>query len=240
MLKRAAGFLLVLLLSACSWLPVEILEPTPVCPNGVCETATRQPTTLVTTPTDIPTQPPATDFPTATETPGEATLTPEPFKSETPYVPTGMAELTPTATATPSPGPTSTRTPVVSDKYYILQEGVPRLIENFTKPTAGCNWMGVAGQVFGAGGVPMKNMVVVVSGELDGQIIDAVGLTGLDSAYGSGGYEIQISSRAVTSTGELFAQLFDINGMELSIPYAFDTSDKCTENLVLINFVPNP
>jgi hypothetical protein len=230
MVKRMAGFLLVLMLSACSWLPIEILEPTPACPNGVCETATQLPTTLVLTPTDISTQ---------TSTPEQATHTPEVLESETPYVPTGMAELTPTATATPGPGPTSTRTPVVSDKYYVLQEGTPRLIENFTKPAAGCKWMGVAGQVFGSGGVPMKNMVVVVTGELDGEIIDAVGLTGLDSAYGSGGYEIQLTSRTVTSTGKLFAQLFDLNGMELSIPYAFDTSDKCTENLVIINFVPN-
>jgi hypothetical protein len=239
MIKRTAGFLLVLLLSGCSLLPIETLSPTPTCPNGACETATLKPTTLVLTPTEIATQKPATAVPTLLDTPGESTPTPDTFESETPYLPTGIAELTSTATLTPGTGPTSTRTPVVSDKYYILQEGTPRLIENFTKPNDGCKWMGAAGQVFGAGGIPMKNMVVVITGELNGELIDAVGLTGLDSAYGSGGYEIQIANRTMASNGELFVQLFDLNGMELSIPYPIDTSDACTENLVIINFVPN-
>jgi PBP1b-binding outer membrane lipoprotein LpoB len=69
MIKRTAGFLLVLLLSGCSLLPIETLSPTPTCPNGACETATLKPTTLVLTPTEIATQKPATAVPTLLDTP---------------------------------------------------------------------------------------------------------------------------------------------------------------------------
>jgi hypothetical protein len=246
MINRTAGFLLILLLSGCSLLPIQTVEPT-TCPSGVCQTATQQPTTVVATPTELssPTTaadtPTATDTPTPTGTPADATFTPEFIESETPYLPTGMVELTstPTLFISPTPGPSPTKTPIVSDKIYILQDGTPRLIQNFTNSNAGCQWMGAAGQVFGVGGVPMKNMVIVITGELDGELIDAVGLTGLASAYGSGGYEIQIANHTADSTESLFVQLFDINGMVLSDPYPIETSADCTKNLVIINFVPN-
>ncbi|MHC1784034.1 MAG: hypothetical protein AB9891_14985 [Anaerolineaceae bacterium] len=246
MINRTAGFLLILLLSGCSLLPTQAVEPT-ICPSGVCQTATQKPTTIVVTPTALLPQTPVTDVPTETgttaptETPADATFTPEIYESETPFLPTGMVELTstPPIYVSPTSGPSPTKTPIVSDKIYILQEGTPRLIQNFTNSNSGCQWMGAAGQVFGVGGVPMKNMVVVITGELDGELIDAVGLTGLASAYGTGGYEIQIANHTATSTQSLFVQLFDINGMVLSDPYPIDTSADCTMNLVIINFIPN-
>lgn len=245
-MNRTAGFLLILLLSGCSFLPTQAVEPT-TCPSGVCPTATQQSTTVVVTPTVLIPQTPVTEVPTMTdtpsltETPADPTTTAEFIESETPYLPTGMVELTstPTLYISPTTGPSPTKTAIVSDKIYILQEGTPRLIQNFTNSTSGCQWMGAAGQVFGAGGVPMKNMVIVITGELDGELIDAVGLTGLASAYGSGGYEIQIANHTTASTQSLFVQLFDLNGMVLSDPYPFDTSADCELNLVIINFIPN-
>lgn len=250
-LKSAVIILVILSVSACDLLPTEIIPTKPVCPPGGCETSTPTPDSQVVTPTSL--FPDTTESPVPTETstsaptftvgptmtPGEATLTPE--TTETPYLPTGMAELTSTTApgASPTPEFTATSIPVVSDKLYVLQEGTPRQIQNFAHSANGCNWMGVAGQVFGAGGAPMKNLVVVVTGDLDGQMIESLGLTGLAPAYGAGGFEIELGTRAVASSQVLSIQVFDLTGMELSDPYLFDTSSDCSSNLVIINFVPN-
>lgn len=221
----------------------------PPCSVEGCGTATQPPFTE-TAPTQLKTDLPGSEVPALTETPGVETVevsettvvqTPTDIESETPLVPTGMAELTdtPTIEKTVTPGPQPTSTEIVSDKLYILQDGTPRLIKNFARPEKACQWAGVAGQVFGAGGAPMKNMVIVVTGSLEGDQIDMVSLTGLSPAYGPGGYEIEIATEAIATSEEMSVQLFDLAGIELSDPYFFNTSSDCAKNLVLINFVPN-
>jgi hypothetical protein len=273
-MNRTAGFLLILLLTGCSFLPTPVVEPTRVCPTCVpggdcsqrqqipagcppctvegCGTATHVPTTEI-VPTQLQTDLPGTEEPALTETPAietaevtETIVVQTPtnavdIESETPFIPTGMADvtLTPTVERTVTPGPTPTSTEFVSDKLYIPQDGTPRLIKNFARPEKACQWMGVAGQVFGAGGAPMKNLVVVVSGSLQEEQIDMVGLTGLATAYGPGGFEIELSNKAVATSNEMFIQLYDLAGAELSDPYPFNTSADCARNLILINFVPN-
>lgn len=96
--------------------------------------------------------------------------------------------------------------------------------------------MGVAGQVFSTAGKPVNNLVVVLEGTLDGQIVDKVGMTGLAKDYGAGGYEIVFSDKAAASSGSLFATLYDLSGNSLSYPVAFDTFADCKKNLVLVNF----
>ena len=49
---------------------------------------------------------------------------------------------------------------------------------NFAYPQKGCDWIGAAGQIFGADGKPQINLIVVVSGIYGGQTIDALGITG--------------------------------------------------------------
>jgi hypothetical protein len=254
MIKRTAGFLLILLLTGCSLLPTSVPTTIPLPTQEPFETATQacpgvcipsQVPTSVELPIRTGTVGPVTETPVLTETFEVQTPTPEaPAATATetePALPTGMVELTstPTPYLSPTPGPSPTKTKIVSDKLYVLQDGTPRYMQNFTQAAAGCNWMGVAGQAFGAGGAPMKNLVVVISGELNGEQVDAVGLTGLATAYGEGGFEIQVANKAVASKGALTIQLFDLAGAELSDPYPFDTTADCAGNLAIINFVPN-
>lgn len=202
MQKAIKGILLILLLSACSVIPIDL---------------------------------PGAE---ATSTPVEATPTAEP--SSTPLPPT----ITPTETSLPSLTPTSasTETPVPSpttsqgDKPYQVQPSSPVYLQNFTHQTLGCNWLGVAGQVFDASGAPVLNLVVVVEGFLNDQPVEALGLTGLAGSYGPGGYEIQLANSAVASSQSLFITLFDLNGTPLSDPVVFDTVADCNKNVVIINF----
>jgi hypothetical protein len=60
----------------------------------------------------------------------------------------------------------------------------PAYLQNFTHIEQGCNWMGVAGQVFDKNGQPINRMVVRVEGFLGNQSLDALGMTSLATAYG--------------------------------------------------------
>jgi hypothetical protein len=120
----------------------------------------------------------------------------------------------------------------------VLQEETPAYIENFAHPDAGCEWMGVAGQIFGADGKPQLNLVVVVKGKLGKNNLDLAGVSGIPEAdiYGPGGYEIQLADKPSASTQSLSIQVYDLNGNALSDAYAFDTYPDCTQNLIVINF----
>ncbi len=176
----------------------------------------------------------------ATATPVEPVPTLEP--SSTPVVVTLIVTNTPTSTleVTETPAATETVTPtateVGADKIYQVQPSSPVYLQNFAHQNLGCNWMGVAGQVFDASDTPVKNLVVVVEGFLNDQAVNQLGLTGLAPAYGPGGYEIQLASSAIASSQSLFVTLYDVNGTALTVPVVFDTVADCNKNLVLINF----
>lgn len=119
---------------------------------------------------------------------------------------------------------------------YKVQDGTPIFIQNFAHASAGCQWMSVAGQVFDSTSNPAKNLVVNISGTLNGQTIDLLGVTGNAEQYGAGGYDIQLGTTPIASTGTLSIQLFDLSGKPLSEKMSFDTSADCSQNVVLINF----
>lgn len=121
---------------------------------------------------------------------------------------------------------------------YTVQPGTPVMTANIARPEAGCNWTGVAGQVFGPDGRPAEGLVVEVSGRLGGEEILALGLTGVAPALGPGGYAITLADKAIPSQGTLRAQVLDLNGAVLSAEIPFNTSGSCETNLTLINFVP--
>jgi hypothetical protein len=98
--------------------------------------------------------------------------------------------------------------------------------------------MSVAGQVFDADGEGLTYLVVSVKSTLNGSPVELLGLTGLAQEYGPGGYEIQLSSVPIASTGKLTIQVFDLNGNAITEPVQFDSSAGCSENVVLINFAP--
>jgi hypothetical protein len=147
-------------------------------------------------------------------------------------IPTSTPTRTPTKTATPTKTPTPTPYP------YILQSGAPVYLANFGYPDAGCNWLGVAGQVFGASDKPLINTVVWVRGTIQNQAIEMVVLTGTSEGnkYGPGGYEAFLSGTAVDTSGIFSIQILDLDGNILSDRIYFDTSSACTENLIILNF----
>lgn len=100
---------------------------------------------------------------------------------------------------------------------------------------AGCNWMGVAGQVFDLNGEPVASgayLVWVTEGEINQQVF-----TGSALAYGPSGWEVFLYDRPRVTTHRI--QLFSPSGTPVSEVYEFTTRASCNQNLVLVNFVQN-
>jgi hypothetical protein len=128
--------------------------------------------------------------------------------------------------------------PIMSRMYDVYaQSGTPAYIKNFTHPEAGCNWAGVAGQVFGPDNNPVSGFTVVISGSVDGSYINRSGVTGSAQAYGNGGYEVQLSSAPFTSDGSLTAYLLDTELKQVAAPVPVTTYQDCQSNLLLLNYV---
>ncbi len=196
------------------FLPVQLVPPPTLPPTLGPPTATNTP--------EIPLPPTWTATPTITDTPTPtATATPAP--TDTPASTAG--------TAVPSPTPSPTGAP------FALQSGSPSLTQNFAN-TKGCQWMGVAGQAFDyKNNAPITGLAVILGGQLGGTPIFLTSLTGSAPAYGLGGYEFFLSDHPIASKNTLWIQLKDTAGVALSDRINFSTSDKCNQNLVLINWI---
>jgi hypothetical protein len=160
--------------------------------------------------------------------------------------PFALVTLEPTYTLTPSLTPTPeytlapTRTGTVDPGTWIykLQTGSPKYARNFAHAEVGCEWSGIAGQVFGPGGAPQSDVVVMVTGDANGTRVDQMGLTGASVAYGQGAFEVELPDGPVRTYDTIGIQLFDVEGKQLSRFYSFDTYADCTKALVILNFVP--
>jgi len=117
---------------------------------------------------------------------------------------------------------------------YDLQSVEPLYTSNFVHPEAGCNWMGVAGQIFGENLESKDGLVVVVEGAVNNSMVEVLGFSGLAQSYGPGGYELILSQ--VNSPGIFWVQLFDVQGNPLSGIYSFQMNGTCEQNLAVINF----
>jgi hypothetical protein len=180
--------------------------------------------------------------PTAIPDIGQGTdLTPEfPLPRVSPVFPTEITEETTVslAQATPTASYTieSVNRSTADLPSYARQVGTPRLMANFIQPEAGCNWMGVGGQVFRVNGQPVTSLVVEVGGKLNGADIFHLVLTGNQSNLGAGGYLITLSDQPVASSGSLWIMLYDLGGQSLTDQIYFSTVQDCARNFVLINF----
>lgn len=141
---------------------------------------------------------------------------------------------------TPQPSPTAIASesslPDLGDYPYGAQIGSPIAVLNFAHPEAGCQWQGLAGQVFDLEGEPVAGYVIEVGGTLNEEPFIGLALSGLAPAYGPGGYEIVIGNQPIASRATLWAALFGINGEQLSPYIYFDTFADCGQNLVILNF----
>jgi hypothetical protein len=193
----------------------------------------------------VPTKDPSTAIPIQTEviSPSE-THQPTPPKIEETNTPTKKPESTPTIilptntpSATPTLKPTQTPTPVP----YQLQLMNPFYLSNFTHPDLGCEWMGVAGQIFNKDGVVQKEILVKSGGMILGtpvveQLTMPLTDPDIDLAYGPGGYEITLAEKTADTTDTAWIQLFNLKGDPLSEKIYLTTYDDCLKNLILMNF----
>ena len=117
---------------------------------------------------------------------------------------------------------------------YDLQSVEPLFTSNFVHPEAACNWMGVAGQIFGEDLEPKDGLIIVVEGAVNNSMVEVLGYSGLAQSYGPGGYELILSQ--VNRPGIFWVQLFDVEGHPLSGIYSFQMNGTCEQNLAIINF----
>jgi len=248
MIKKLFWALVMMTIAVCTVVlgegfsfPTGTQTPTAV----IVETEIPFPTEIVVDPTAteivIPTEEVTEVIPTATEivlAPTETVAAP----TATGVPPTATATATaipPTATFTPTAvPPTATLAPTAITEKFTIQAATPIFMANFAHASAGCNWQGVAGQIFNASGQPAMNYVIKVTGTFNGQPFTQISVTGTvaGNAYGVGGYEIVLGTTAVNSVDLLTIQLFDNLGAAVTNPLPFSTSANCAQNLVLINF----
>ena len=182
-----------------------------------------------------PTMPALVIYPTSTPTPMQMppTWTPTPRVTDTPQL------VTVTNTPEPSLTPSSTISGIqTGDLVYIYAlQGAPSAVKSSTfKPETGCSWQGIAGQVLDMQGQHLVSIGIVLKGTYDNKTISMQTISGTHTEYGDSGYEFQLGTTLLESTGLLSIQLVDQAGQPLSEKVIFNTFDTCDKNLILINF----
>ncbi len=251
---------ITVLLSSCGAIPT--LPPMDSTITIRTPSSTDVPRLIATSEEEIPVEdlPSATPEATPTEVPPSATPFSIQVASETPEVtatdstsPTPENTLAPISTATPTmtatsvatemptltftPQPTFTATPAP----YQLQLMNPFYLSNFTHGELGCDWLGIAGQIFSSGGQVQLDILIKAGGELDGKPIEEemtmpLADSDIDLAYGPGGYELTLSFSPVDTESTAWVQLFSMGGDPLSEKIYLTTFDDCQKNLILMNF----
>lgn len=194
------------------------------------------------TPTEEPLQPTWTPLaapPTVTALPNNNTRpptnTPTPvpiFPSRTPtptYTPT--PSNTPTSTPTgPTPTPSATR----SAFPFTKTDNSPFYLQNYAN-TAGCDWLGVAGEVLDLNRNPVAPGSYLV--HVWGSGIDERLQVGSAPAYSPSGWEQFLFDSLVIR--DYNVQLETPSGTAVSQIYRVQTRASCNENLLRLDFVQN-
>jgi hypothetical protein len=148
--------------------------------------------------------------------------------------PTGTP--TPTLTVTIAPTLTVTPTPTLELLPFILSGEPETWRSDAIRPGVSCDWLLIAGQVWGLQDSPFMGLTLHLYGELAGNEIDRFTLTGSAATYGPSGYEFALEGLVVDSQDSLYIQLVDPNGIPLSQAYPLETFEDCEQNLILVNF----
>ena len=215
--------------------PASKLNPFPPPPTPTLlqfPTATITPLSLPATWTPSPTVEPSdtpTPRPTYTLQP---TFTPFIIPLKTTPTGTGIATITPTSTAskvmTPTTIPSPTGMPFAATVDYMASTSY--------HPDAGCNWMGVAGQVVDKNNSPILYLTIRLSGAVGDRAVDYYSLSGTAPAYGPGGFEFVLGNKPVSSTQTLWIQLLDQQKMPFTDKIYLDTFEDCAKNLIMVRF----
>ena len=113
---------------------------------------------------------------------------------------------------------------------------MPYVLDNITaKPNdlneAGCDWLGVAGRIYGAG-VAEIEAGIGVRVSSDGWSNTCA--FGKELIYGAPGWEVYLDDHP--KGGIWYAQVLDANGNPLSHRATFQTIVNCGTNLTIIDF----
>jgi hypothetical protein len=216
----------------------EALPPTPRPTNTDSPTETPVPAD---TPTNTrvmdlpPTLTPAAQPEVETRAPVNTvrpSLTPSPTSTLPPPTPTRTPTPTPTDTPTPGPSPTATST---RSAFPFTKDLVsPQYLQNFAN-SAGCNWLGLAGEVFDIDGNPVGHGAYRVHVWDSG--VDARVTVGDSPSYGPSGYEQFLFD--APRVQEHNVQLETENGTAVSQVFRIQTRASCNQNLVYLVFTQN-
>ncbi len=116
--------------------------------------------------------------------------------------------------------------------FEVQQTGV-LAVQGFS----GCNWIGVAGQVFDLTGAPIQNLILHLEGFWDGSTVAREALSGSAAQYGPAGFEFVLGSTTLDSTQSMWIQVQDATHKQLSPRVYLNTYNDCARNLILVNFV---
>jgi hypothetical protein len=116
---------------------------------------------------------------------------------------------------------------------FVIQS--PAYLSNFLATDESCEKVWIGGQVFGADGQTLENMVVIVNQVDSDHPKEYIGYSGATKSFGPAGYEIQLDS--IPAEQIVTIQLFDKQGVSLSTPFGIKISPSCEKNLVIVNFV---
>lgn len=211
----------------------EIVPPT-VAVAAALPTVTSTPSPLPLQPTWTPPQPQptATPLPQNTQPP---TNTPSPiptFPSKTP-TPTNTPTPSNTPTATPT-GPTPTPSSTRSAFPFTKTDNSPFYLQNYANE-AGCDWLGIAGEVLDLNRNPVPPGSYVVHVWDSG--IDERLSVGSAPAYSPSGWEQFLFDAPVIR--DYNVQLETPNGTAVSQIYRVQTRASCNQNLLRLDFVQN-
>lgn len=130
----------------------------------------------------------------------------------------------------------STYLPIVQRPFpFAKTTASPYYLQNFAN-NAGCNWLGMAGEVLDAMGQPVPPdtyRVHVWGGGIDNRV-----LVGSAPDYGPTGWEQFLFSEPVVR--DYLVQLESLEGTAVSHIYAVQTRASCNENLVRFDFYQLP
>ncbi len=186
---------------------------------------------------------------------------PEALVIENPTQPSATLDLIPTATSELGLVPTETLMPTATEQgtysngtpvpevtpvpptetpfsgyYAFVLQNINTIESSLLKPNSGCNWVGVAGQVFDLQRRPVMGVRVWLRGTYNGKRVDLLSLTLESSPYGPSGFEFTLGDTPLNSTGQLSIQLLDQANIPISERVYFDTYEDCQKNLIIINF----
>ncbi|MCP4363055.1 MAG: hypothetical protein GY796_34055 [Chloroflexi bacterium] len=196
------------------------------------------PTPTAEFPTLAPTWTPLPDLPTSTPIPfttSKPTVTPSIQATLPTYTPTPTPTNTPTNTPTATPtGPTPTPSPTRSQFIFTKTDNSPFYLQNHAN-SAGCRWMGIAGEILDLDRNPVAAGSYVV--HVWGSGVDERVSAGSAPAYGLSGWEQFLFDSPTVR--DYNVQLESPNGTPVSQVYQVQSHGSCNENLVQINFAQN-